>query len=206
MIRMNCNIGGFNKNKCAWGKLGKNQPKEAADCLGDQTNPVADCCYMEMLFTGGGKFAICDILPKTTTMSETDEQLKISAQKQVGPTIKVLSYICKGEKKVEADKENTATSNSCGYDNIKFIEPNKKSDCNDPDPDKYDKCCYLNTKWGGKDVRQCSALTMNTTNTEMKDLYKVMGGELIAIDCDTTAGNYFKISISAIMILSLYFL
>jgi len=194
----------WNANSCAWGVVGSNQPKNATECLGDQTNQVADCCYLKFQMADNSTFSACDILPKYITQSQTNEQLTIGAQNSIGVSVKVLEYTCKSSVKIEADKRNVQTSNSCAYSNVKFVAPNSESDCKDIDTSGLNKCCYIKSKWYGVETRSCSRFSKSDTEEAMKIVYKSMGGELEDMEC-YTSGNYLKLSFIFMLVLSILF-
>ena len=198
----------WNSNTCAWGAIGNNQPKNATECLGDQTNVVADCCYMKIKFPGVGDdktFSLCSQLPKYLTNSATDEEHKQAAQKDAGTYYTVLEYTCRSSTPVKPDTRNVISPNTCAYDNLKFVAPNSKTDCTkDKDPSNFNKCCYVKSKWSGKENRSCSSMSKltNLDDDAMKNVFKQMGGELEEIEC---AGNYLSLSLIMILLSLLVF-
>lgn len=176
----------WNQNTCAWGAMGKNQPEKATDCLGDQTNPTAHCCYLKLQIMGQTIFKLCYSLPKYIVNSGTDEELTKGLQNDIGNLFKIMELNCRSDNPVEKDTRNERSLNTCAYDNLKYEKPKEIEDCvKDKDPSNSSKCCYIETTWDGVKSKSCN------TFSKIRDLdfptwqtvYKSMGGELNKMEC-----------------------
>ena len=180
-----------NSNTCAWGSLGANQPSSATDCLSDQSDPNTNCCYMNVTFRDGSTKRSCYQIPNYEFSANTDLQIKTRVQLLAGNFLTVQDFACRNSSPVKADTRNIKTINTCAYDNLNIKAPTKKEDCTqDIDNSGYYKCCYVKSTWAKESTKACvNLLSYNVTDSDVKDTYKKMGGELESIEC---AGSALK--------------